>query len=104
MDRKTQLANVAFGGSWVDAIEAREDLAKALDAVRTACSDCMERDVRDTALRDALDYLAPRMARGEMIIEAFWRAVGLEPERRARETTRLLATILSGIGVAKVSG
>ena len=52
MDRKTQLANVAFGGSWVDAIEAREDLAKALDAVRTACSDCMERDVRDTALRE----------------------------------------------------
>lgn len=100
MERSKQLSNVAFGGGWVDAIERREELASAMAEVWRASQECMERDVRDDGLRQALAFLAARIAKGQMLADAFWNAVGLPPGRRQSEAIRLRDTILRGVGLS----
>ena len=100
MDSKSRLANVAFGGSWVEAILEREDMRAAVAAVDRAAADCMEEDARTPPLREALDTLAARIARGRILADAYWRALGLDPGRRQAEVDRVRAIILSAVGVA----
>lgn len=102
MDRRNQLGAVAFGGSWSEAIPLREEQAAALETVARAVAQCEERDARDPDLRAALDHLAPRMAKGELITAAFWEALGLRPETRRREARRIEAIIVSAVGRGEV--
>lgn len=102
MDRKAQLGNVAFGGSWVEAIEEREWLRRALDLIDQAAAECMERDMRSPDLRAALDDLAGRIARGRLLADAYWRALGLDPGRRQAEVQRIRCTLISAVGKGEV--
>lgn len=102
MDRKAQLGNVAFGGGWVEAIEEREWLARALALIDEAAAQCMEADMRRPELREALDDLAGRIARGRLLADAYWRALGLDPGRRQAEVQRVRATLISAVGAGDV--
>ncbi len=100
MERKRQLANVAFGGDWSEAIVPREQLQVAMQTLRLAVRYCREADPRSAEVSDAL-VLIRRMARGDILAEAFLKAGGVENmDVRHSEMQRVLMIIASTVGIA----
>lgn len=100
MERKRQLANVAFGGDWSEAIVPRERLQAAMQTLRLAVRYCREVDPRTAEVNDAL-VLIRRMTRGDILAEAFLKAAGIENmDVRHSELQRVLKIIASAVGVA----
>ena len=100
MERKRQLANVAFGGDWSEAIVPREQLQASMQTLRLAVRYCREVDPRSPEVTDAL-LLIRRMTRGNILAEAFLTAAGIENmDVRHSELQRVLQVIFSAIGVA----
>lgn len=74
-DIKTQLANVAFGGSWSEEILDQSKLNDALDVIARAAEDCVEDDVLTPALREALAYIKESIGKGPELVEQFQTAI-----------------------------
>lgn len=100
MERKRQLANVAFGGDWSEAIVPRERVQAAVQTLRLAVRYCREVDPRTDEVADAL-ALVRRMTRGDILADAFLKAGGIENMGvRHSELQRVLQIIASAVGVA----
>lgn len=100
MERKRQLSNVAFGGDWSEAIVPREQVQSAMQTLRLAVRYCREVDPRSDEVKEALVWVR-RMARGDVLADAFLRAGGIENmDVRQGEMQRLLQTIASTVGLA----
>lgn len=101
MERKGQLANVAFGGAWSEQIAGDEALSAAMQRVEAAVEESVERDVRhDSAVHEALKRLATAHPKGDMLIKAWGKAAETaNPGLRAAELTRISAAFRAGIGL-----
>jgi len=78
MDKKKQLANVAFGGNWSEEILRLEDLRTILGVIDKAVEDCMARDVEDEGLHQAMLYIRKNVEKGPMLCEAFFKALKIK--------------------------
>jgi hypothetical protein len=98
-DMKTQLANVAFGGSWSEEILDQSKLTDALEIIAHAAEDCVEQDVWTPALRDALQHIKQTIGKGPELAESFQVAVG-QPNQstRYRDAKRAEANIVRWCG------
>jgi hypothetical protein len=74
-DLKTQLKNVAFGGSWSEGIWRNSEVQSALDTIEYAVQTCTESDVRTPKLIEALDFLASKIEKGPQLKAQFLKAV-----------------------------
>ena len=79
-DLKTQLKNVAFGGSWSEEILRVSGLEAALKVVANAAGDCTEMDVRTDELNEALGFVASRIEKGPQLKAQFLKAVVIEDQ------------------------
>ena len=77
-DLKTQLKNVAFGGSWSEEIRRVSELETALKVIANAAGDCTEMDVRTDELKDALSFVASKIEKGPQLKAQFLKAVVIE--------------------------
>ncbi|MDT8853561.1 hypothetical protein RNZ50_00645 [Paracoccaceae bacterium Fryx2] len=102
MDRKTQLANVAFGGDWAEQIEPREAVASALHTLQRGGAAATDRDPRSPAVLVAVDFLCGRIARGHLMAQS-WRAAAdlADQGQRQKALEAVLRTISCGLGAAK---
>jgi hypothetical protein len=93
-DMKTQLANVAFGGSWSEEILDRSKLDDALEVNARAADDCVDQDVWAPPLLEALDYIKLNIEKGPKLVESFQAAI-LQPNQsiRYRDAKRSEASI-----------
>lgn len=100
-DIKTQLANVAFGGSWSEEILDKTDLNDALEVIARAAEDCVEEDVWTPALREALAYIKATIGKGPELVEQFQTAIW-QPNHseRYRDAKRAEANIKRWSGFA----
>lgn len=80
-DIKTQLTNVAFGGSWSEEILRVSDMADALKMISDATRTCTEVDVRTVELVAALDFVAARIEKGPQLKAQFFKAVGIDNQQ-----------------------
>ena len=78
MEKKKQLANVAFGGNWSEEILIQDELRKVLDVIAHAVTHCADRDVEDEALLNAMLYIRKNVEKGPMLCTAFFRAIRIE--------------------------
>lgn len=101
MDRKGQLANVAFGGAWSEQIAGDEALAEAMRQIETAAREGSDRDVRhDSAVHAALKRLATAHPKGDQLITAWDQAAEIgNPGLRTAELMRITAILRAGIGL-----
>lgn len=100
MDRKGQLSNVAFGGDWAERIVPREDAQRALLTLNRAAASSEETDPRTPEVTEALALVA-KFARGPILGRAFLKAAAIPiPGVRRMELVRIVATIVSVVGVA----
>ncbi len=60
MDKKKQLGNVAFGGNWSEEILILDELRSILGVIDKAIDDCMDRDVEDEDLHQAMQERGKR--------------------------------------------
>ena len=100
MDRKGQLANVAFGGAWSEQIAGQEALRDAMRSIEAAARETLAADLRhDNSKREALELLAAEHPKGPMLIVAWEKAVRIEnPGLRAAELARIAGALRAGIG------
>jgi hypothetical protein len=100
MDKKNQLSNVAFGGNWSEEILVNDELSKILNVIERAVQDCMERDVEDEALLNAMLYVRKNIEKGPMLCAAFFKAIRIENQGlRYTETRKVELMIRSWAGV-----
>lgn len=100
MERTRQLANVAFGGDWSEAIVPSERVQSVMQTLRLAVRYCREVDPRSDAVTDALNLIR-RMTRGDLLADAFLKASCIENmDVRHLELQRVLKVIASAVGVA----
>jgi hypothetical protein len=78
MDKKKQLSNVAFGGNWSEQILVNDELQAVLDVIQNAVADCMDRDVEDEALLNAMLYVRKNVEKGPMLCAAFFKAIRIQ--------------------------
>lgn len=101
-DMKTQLANVAFGGSWSEEILDRDKLNDALECIAQAVEECADKDVRTPALLDALDYIKLTIGKGSGLTSSFLSALSEpDPCRRHQEAMRAERSIVRWAGSEK---
>lgn len=100
MDRKGQLANVAFGGAWSEQIAGQEALRDAMRGIEAAARETLYADLRhDSSKREALDLVAASHPKGPMLMAAWSRAISIEnPGLRAAELARIAGAFRAGIG------
>jgi len=79
-DLKTQLKNVAFGGSWSEDILRVSELEAALKVIANAAGDCTEIDVRTDELNEALSFVASKIEKGPQLKAQFLKAVVIEDQ------------------------
>jgi hypothetical protein len=100
MERKRQLANVAFGGDWSEAIVPREQIQSAMQVLRLAVRYCQDVDPRTAEVNEALAHIR-RKTRGDLLADAFLKAAGIENrDVRLAELQRVLLIIASAVGGA----
>lgn len=101
MDRKQQLRNVAFGGSWSERIADDEILASSLDLLERASRETRDRDLRgDFKIDGALIHAAMHHPKGEILIRSWGRALTWpNPELRADELKRIATLFREGLGI-----
>ncbi|SEL38764.1 hypothetical protein [Pacificibacter marinus] len=80
VDLKTQLKNVAFGGSWSEEILRVSELEAALSMIENAADTCIELDVRTDALNEALSFVASKIEKGPQLKAQFLKAVVIEDQ------------------------
>lgn len=80
-DIKTQLTNVAFGGSWSEEILRVSDMADALKVIFDAARTCTKVDVRTVELVAALDFVAARIEKGPQLKAQFLKAVVIDNQQ-----------------------
>ncbi|MGJ8606198.1 MAG: hypothetical protein ACSHXH_18960 [Marivita sp.] len=80
VDLKTQLKNVAFGGSWSEEILRVSELEAALKVIANAADTCTEIDVRTDALKEALNFVASKIEKGPQLKAQFLKAVVIEDQ------------------------
>lgn len=80
VDLKTQLKNVAFGGSWSEEILRVSELEDALKVIENAADTCTEIDVRTDELNDALDFVASKIEKGPQLKAQFLKAVVIQDQ------------------------
>jgi hypothetical protein len=78
MGKKKQLSNVAFGGNWSEQILVNDELRAVLDVIRMAVADCMDRDVEDEPLLNAMLYVRKNVEKGPMLCAAFFKAIRIQ--------------------------
>lgn len=100
MDRKGQLANVAFGGAWSEQIAGEEELKQAMRCIERAAGESAIRDLRkDQAVGAALQMLADEHFKGDMLISAWYQSLKIKNvELRVAELQRIVEMLRSGIG------
>lgn len=100
MDRKGQLANVAFGGAWSEQIAGQETLRDAMRSIEAAARETLYADLRhDSSKREALVLVAASHPKGPMLMAAWNRAISIEnPGLRAAELARIAGAFRAGIG------
>ena len=105
MDRKGQLANVAFGGAWSEQIAGEEALKQAMRHIEKAAGDSRHRDLcADVQTGAALQLLCAAHPKGAMMAAAWEKALGItDPALRVADLTRIALMIRSGIG-GRLSG
>jgi hypothetical protein len=98
-DLKTQLKNVAFGGSWSEEILRVSELETALKVIENAAGDCTEMDVRTDELNEALGFVASRIEKGPQLKAQFLKAVVIEDQdARSRAAQQVLGQMQSWAG------
>lgn len=100
MDRKGQLANVAFGGAWSEQIAGHEALYDAMHLIEAAARKTRTTDLRqDGGMCDAMQLLTASHPKGAMLAVAWEKALRLEsPDLRAAEVARIAANLRAGLG------
>jgi hypothetical protein len=100
-DMKTQLSNVAFGGSWSEEILDRSKLNNALEVIARAVEDCTEYDMRTPALFEALAYIKDHIGKGSELTDGFLQALAQpNPSLRYAEAKHCEANIIRWSGMA----
>lgn len=96
---KTQLKNVAFGGSWSEEILRVSELETALKVIVNAAHTCTEMDVRTDELKGALSFVASKIEKGPQLRAQFLKAVVIEDqEARSCAAQQVLQQIQSWVG------
>lgn len=85
MDKKKQLGNVAFGGNWSEEILILDELRSILGVIDKAIDDCMDRDVEDEDLHQAMLYVRKNVEKGPMLCVAFFKALKIENQSLRQE-------------------
>lgn len=100
MERKEQLANVAFGGAWSEQIAGDEALADAMACIEASVERAAQSDLRgDLAAGEALRSLTVDHPKGAMLVAAWGKALAItEPGLRVAEFRRVAAALRAGIG------
>jgi len=99
VDLKTQLKNVAFGGSWSEDILRVSELETALNVIANAAYTCTEIDVRTDELNDALGFVASKIEKGPQLKAQFLKAVVIEDQdARSCATQHVLRQMQSWAG------
>lgn len=100
MDRKGQLANVAFGGAWSEQITGNEALAAAVRMLDEAALLSADEDLRgNAAVREAVRAAASSHPKGAMLMQAWDRGLGLQNQgARVAELQRIARAIRVGLG------
>jgi len=99
IDIKTQLKNVAFGGSWSEEILRVSELEDALEVIANAAHSCTETDVRTSELKDALGFVANKIEKGPLLSAQFLKAVVIEDQdARSHAAQAVLLQIKSWAG------
>lgn len=102
MDRKKQLANVAFGGDWAEQIEPREAVASALQTLQESVAESADHDPRRPAVLVAVDFLCGRIARGHMMAQSWRAAAGIADQwQRHQALGVVFRNIHKGLGDTK---
>lgn len=98
-DLKTQLKNVAFGGSWSEDIWRNSEVQSALDIIEQAAQTCTEHDVRRPELMGALEFISSKIEKGPQLKVQFLKAVIIEDQDRRRDAAlKVLQHIQSWAG------
>ena len=87
-DLKTQLKNVAFGGSWSEEILHVSELEAALKVIANAADTCTEIDVRTDELKGALSFVASKIEKGSQLRTQFLKAVVIQDQEARRCAAR----------------
>lgn len=87
---KTQLSNVAFGGSWSEEILRVSEISGALKVIGHAATICCETDVRTAKLVEALDLVAGKIEKGPQLKVQFLKAIAIENQQVRSRTARKL--------------
>jgi hypothetical protein len=99
VDLKTQLKNVAFGGSWSEEILRVSELEAALKVIENATDTCTEIDVRTDELKDALSFVASKIEKGPQLKAQFLKAVVIEDQdARSSSAQQVLQQMQSWAG------
>ncbi|MFT7045807.1 MAG: hypothetical protein ACJAYH_001074 [Celeribacter sp.] len=98
-DLKTQLKNVAFGGSWSEEILRVSELETALKVIANAADDCTEIDVRTDELNEALSFVASKIEKGPQLKAQFLNAVVIQDQdARSSAARQVLGQMQSWAG------
>ncbi len=100
MDRKGQLANVAFGGAWSEQIAGNEAVEQAMRLVEAAAKEGAGRDLRrDGSLRAALGLVTKTHPKGAMMVAAWDKALSMhDPGQRVAELIRIAKLLRENLG------
>ncbi|WP_057462761.1 hypothetical protein [Pseudovibrio sp. POLY-S9] len=101
-DRKKQLANVAFGGSWSEELIHKGKVQAVLDVLRQAARRCDEEDPRGPELTATLVYIERHVEKGRMYRIGIEKALSLQdPTQRQTEMLRYVSLIEAWIQPVK---
>jgi hypothetical protein len=100
MDRKSQLANVSFGGAWSEQIAGNEAMRDAMHTLDVAAQECVETDLRDDPdVREAVRTLAGAHPKGAQLTSAWEKGLGLgNAVLRKAELMRIASVLKAGRG------
>ncbi|MGH0003498.1 hypothetical protein ACQU0X_25770 [Pseudovibrio ascidiaceicola] len=97
-DRKKQLANVAFGGSWSEELVHKGRVQAVIDVLRLAAENCDEEDPRGPELSASLVYIERHVEKGRMFRIGVEKSLSLQnPSQRKMEMLRYVSLIESWI-------
>lgn len=93
-NKAKQLANVAFGGNWSEAIMEHHDIETALDVLRNTAQNCRESACFGSELEDALATIRAYIDKGEGLTVGFLNALNEQNiAQREKEVRRYLFLI-----------
>lgn len=102
MEKKKQLSNVAFGGNWSEEILVIDELRATLSVIDKAVDECMDRDVEDEELHQAMLYVRQNVEKGAMLCSAFFKALKIQDQvSRQVELQRVVQLIWAWSGLAR---